>query len=440
MGGNLTRAFRYYGKKRGHRRTGSPKLGSVGEAAFFAALLLLGCGGLVWLCSTLVLPEWRVNHEFVEATCKVLKKEIAEEPGKDGLLYGPVFKIEYTAPGKAPTQTKSRYDVHKAESGNRDDAQAIIDRFAVYDAAKDNRCPCWYDPADPYVVVLTRGYRWWVWPLFTVPGSFIIIGAGGLVYTLLRWGKSAERRAATGRRAGPRDFFRPNGNGGYPFVPQGADMTNSPGTELKFRLPMAGAAGWALFGMLAFCVVWNGAVAVLAVMAIRSHLAGKPDWLLTLFVVPFLLIGLGAIVYFLRRLLVAAGIGPTRLEISGHPLQPGGQYRLFLSQSGRLRIKVLRVSLACEEAATYRQGTNARTETREVYRQELFRREDFEISGQPFESPIELSLPAGAMHSFAADHNEINWALVVEGEAAGWPNYRRAFPVIVRPAAGEPRP
>ena len=43
----LVRSFRYYGKKRGHRRTGSPALGSVGEAVFFAVLLLLGCGGLV---------------------------------------------------------------------------------------------------------------------------------------------------------------------------------------------------------------------------------------------------------------------------------------------------------------------------------------------------------------------------------------------------------
>ncbi len=294
----MARAFRYYGKKRGHRRTGSPKLGSVGEAAFFAALLLLGCGGLVWLCSAFVLPQWRVN--------------------------------------------------------------------------------------------------WWVWPLLTVPGSFITIGAGGLIYTLLRWGKSAERRASIARRAQRRKLFHPNADAvRFPFIPEGADMTNSPGTTLKFRLPIAGAAGWALAGVLAFCVLWNGAVAVLAVMAIRAHLAGQPDWRRTLFVVPFLLIGVGAVVYFLRRLLVAAGIGPTRLEISDHPLQPGGEYRLFLSQSGRMRVKALRVSLACEEAATYRQGTNARSETREVYRQELFRSEDFEISGQPFESPIEFACPRG---------------------------------------------
>ncbi|MEN6451600.1 MAG: hypothetical protein ABFC96_13995, partial [Thermoguttaceae bacterium] len=275
---------------------------------------------------------------------------------------------------------------------------------------------------------------------FTIPGSFIIIGAGGLVYALVRWGKSVERRAAIARRKRSRRFLRSGGAAGVcPFVPQGADMTNSPGTTLKFRLPMAGAAGWALFGLLTFCVLWNAAVTVLLVMAIRGHVTHHADWPLTLFVIPFLVIGLAAIGYFVRRLFVAASIGPTRIEISDHPLQPGNRYRLFLAQSGRLRMKTMRVCLVCHEAATYRQGTNARRETREVCRIELFHREDFEISGQSFEADIELTAPAGAMHSFAAEHNEINWAVVVEGEPAGWPAYRRAFPVIVYPAGGAPR-
>lgn len=432
----MARAFRYYGKKRGHRRTGSPKLGSVGEAIFFAALLLLGCAGLVWLFSTFVVPEWRVNHEFIEAPCKVLKTEIVESMGKDGMLFAPRLTLEYNIDGKTSMRSESRYDVHGGYFDNRDSARAVLNDFRLYTRSRDNRYPCWYDPSDPQLVVLTRGYGWWVWVGFTVPVSFVIIGAGGLIYALLRWGKSVERRAAIARRASARRLFHTGDNGDYPFVPQGADMTNSPGTKLKFRLPMAGAAGWALFGMLTFCVAWNGAVTVLIVVVIRGFLAGHADWPLTLFVIPFLAIGIAAIVCFLRRLLTAAGIGPTRLEISDHPLQPGDLYRLFLTQTGRLRIKLLRVSLVCEEAATYRQGTNARSETREVYRQELFRQEDVDIVDQPFETEIELTVPRRAMHSFAAEHNEINWTLVVDGEPAGWQHYRRAFPVVISPAAG----
>ena len=228
----------------------------------------------------------------------------ARRTGEDGPLYRPEIKIEYEADGAL--YRDPHYDIHRAYSSGRENAQAVLDRFALYDAAKDNRYPCWYDPADPGVCVLVRGYRWWVWLVFTVPLSFIVIGAGGLIYTVLRWGKSAERRAAMAQRAGERDLFGGgNGDRQYPFVPQGADMTNSPGTKLKFRLPMANSPGWALFGTLAFCVVLERRRArSLAVLARPAIWRASRTGCLTLFIVPFALIGLGAIAVFLRQLLV----------------------------------------------------------------------------------------------------------------------------------------
>ena len=212
-------------------------------------------------------------------------------------------------------------------------------------------------------------------------------------------------------------------------------MTNSPGTRLRFRLPMATSPGWALFGTLVFCVLWDGLVTVLVIFAVRNQMAGRGDWLPMIFLIPLVLIGVGMSAFFLWQLLVATSVGPTFLEISDHPLHPDGQYRLFLSQTGRLRINALCVSLVCEEAATYRQGTNTRTETQVVHRKELFRREGFEIeSGLPFETELEFSVPAGAMHSFKADYNEISWSLLVEGDVARWPHYKRSFSVIVSPA------
>ena len=95
----------------------------------------------------------------------------------------------------------------------RDSARAALKRFE-----KNKQYPCWYDPARPESAVLVRGYRPWLWWAFTVPGSFVAIGAGGLLYTLVTWGKSAERLGAPGRRAA-------EGNGRYgrqrpyPFVP-----------------------------------------------------------------------------------------------------------------------------------------------------------------------------------------------------------------------------
>jgi hypothetical protein len=172
--------------------------------------------------------------------------------------------------------------------------------------------------------------------------------------------------------------------------------------------------------------------------AVRGHLAGKPEWFLTFFCIPFIAIGFFLIYGFFHQLLVTTGIGPTLMELSDHPLHPGGEYQLFLSQTGRLSVNCLTLSLICEEEATYRQGTDTRTESSKVFQQEILRQENFEIPpGIPFEIQIELRIPESAMHSVASAHNRIGWTLVVNGDVEGWPNFERSFPVILFPGTGD---
>jgi hypothetical protein len=432
--------FRYFEKKRGHRRTGSRTLGSLGEAVFFALLLVLGCGGILAGIFWLVIPEWRLHHGFEQAACLVLQKKLGEKEGSSATLYRPEIKIQYEVYGKqySPWTYDINYQGDRAYSSDREAAAAALEPFV-----EGQKYPCWYDPAQPDVAVLVRGYQGWLWLVFLVPGSFVAIGAGGLLYTVLRWGKSAERRAATVQRAQPIELFdldRPRGPK-LPNVPDLSDITSSPGTKLAYRLPLSHSPGWTLLGLAAACLLWNGSVSYFTVAAVRSHLARQPDWLLTLFILPFLVIGIALIVCFVRQLVVATGVGPTLVEISDHPLLPGGEYRLLVSQSGRLDMRSLEVWLACREEATYRQGTNARTETREVRRLAVFRREAVAIRpGERFQAECSVRVPADAMHSFRADHNEIIWSLVVRGDVVGRHAFSRAFPVVVHPLAGASGP
>jgi hypothetical protein len=147
--------------------------------------------------------------------------------------------------------------------------------------------------------------------------------------------------------------------------------------------------------------------------------------------------GIGLLAYFIRRILLATGIGPTLVEISQHPLFPGARCKLLLSQAGRLKVNWIELLLVSDEQSTYRQGTDTRTETRRVFQRQVFRREDIQINpGMPFEVQCDLEIPDRVMHSFRSNHNEISWKLVARGEAAGWPPYERAFPVIVYPVHG----
>ena len=436
----MARGFWLYQKKRGHRRTGSHKLGRAGEAIFFAVCFLLGCVGLITMFATLVIPEWRVNYEFVPHKCTVVNKRLGQKEGEEGALVRPEIQIEYQVRGETYriwTYDIWSYDVRGGYSPDKVEQQAILNRFAL-DPSRP--IDCWYDPLDPKVAVLVRGSGWLIWISFLVPLSFLLIGGVGLTYTIFTWGKSAERRAALVQKTARLDPFGDAAVPGasFPAVPGSTNITNSPGTVLAFRLPVVGGSAWGLFVTLLVGVFWNAVVSVFAGIAINGHRSGHPDWHLTLFVIPFAVIGVGLILFFLRLFLATTGIGPTLVEISDQPLIPGRRYRFFLHQAGRLQIQRLEVLLVCEEEATFRHGTDTRTETRRVHQESIARQDDLEVRlGVAFELEGELEIPTGAMHSFKSPHNEVNWKVSVQLDVAGWPAYERSFPLIVYPAKAD---
>ena len=214
----------------------------------------------------------------------------------------------------------------------------------------------------------------WIWLVGIVLASLIFIGAGGFVYTLLLVGTTAERRSALAKRASNIDLLAealPSPRF-FPNVPRDVNLTNSPGIKLAYRLPITRSPSWKLFTVGLFSLLWNAMVSVLIVLAVGKHLIAEPDWYLTLLVVPFAAIGMLSLYYWLRLLLLATAIGPTSLEISDHPIYPGHWYRVYLTQAGRLRVKSLTLMLVCDEEATYRQGTDTRTERRRVYERVVF--------------------------------------------------------------------
>ena len=431
--GAVSRLLRLYEKKRGDRRTGSSKLGSVGEAFFFSVFLLVGLAAFSMMLMTTVWPELRANRHFVETKCKVLSRAISEHRGESGVTYRPDVQIEFEVAGEKYRPTA--YDAARAFSTGREKAQQAIDQFQV-----GKEYPCWYDPMDPQDVVLVLGYSGGTYLLLLVPLSFIAIGGGGLTYTLWHWGTSAERRSAIAQRAASIDLLNdPIGQrGDFPQIPSDTDWKSSPGTKLAYRLPIGSAPGWQLFAVFATCLIWNGITSVFVVFAIRSHLQGRPEWFLTIFIIPFVVIGIVIIYALIRQLLITTGVGPTRMEISQHPLQPGSECELYLSQEGRLKMNTLEVLLVCDEQATYRQGTDTRTDHRRVFKRSVYRRDNFEIDqAVPFEQQWKIRVPENVMHSFKSTHNEVKWKLLVKANLAGWPDFEREYPVLVFPSLQE---
>ena len=401
--------------------------------AILGTVVLVACISLVGIVSGMVLPEWRANNRYLPNTCVVLDKKVSrDDGGEEGPTYRPEIRIRYEVDG-LPHEIWT-YDALNTFSSGRAGKEAIIKRFQV-----GAKYPCWYDPERPGKAVLVRGYSWVPFITLIIPAVFLPLGGAGIYHVWKNRRKTAsqlavERAMRTGDVVMTADPDRPT-------VPT-LDMSERPGTTLAYRLPLGSSPGRTLAAMFLFTLVWNGIAAPFLVASIASHLGWdgigqSPNWFLTLIIILFGLVGLFLIWICVKQLLITFGIGPTTVEVSDHPLLPGGCCDLVLSQSGRLTMNSMQLLLVCEEQAKYRQGTDTRTETRRVFEQEIIRSEGFAIDeGMPFEARGELRVPTGAMHSFVAAHNLVRWKVLVRGDIAGWPDFEREYPIIVLPAPG----
>ena len=429
----LARYFRFLVKKRHNRQSGSQRIAALGQSLMFSLLFAGGVLFLIAVLTTRVVPEWRVNNSYRQATCTVVETRLAVDP-EDDTRYRPSINIRYQVDGQEyGTWT---YDFRTLEgegySDDREAQEAIRQRYVA-----GEQYPCWYDPDDPRQAVIERGFNWLTWVLLLLPIAFIAIGGSGAGYVALTWGKSAERRAMIAQRARHFDLTEAKEETEqelFPAVPESADLTNSPGVRLKYRLPLERSPAWQMIVAILVCVALMGAAFMFMQMAVRTHQANDPDWLLTLFAASWLIAGLAATFYALRPLFTATRVGQTIVEISNHPLYPGRSYKVFVGQSGRLVAKDLALCLVCEEIATYRQGTNTRTARKRVYQEELVAEQDITIrQNQPFEREASFEVPTTAMHSFKTPHNEVHWQLVVSAEIDGLEALKRQFPLVVYP-------
>ncbi|MEM9942311.1 MAG: hypothetical protein AAF939_12160 [Planctomycetota bacterium] len=287
--------------------------------------------------------------------------------------------------------------------------------------------------------------------------SLVCLGTYWIARLIWDFGVSADRRGALATRASElelvQDFRKPRTK--LPAIPA-ERLPPRPGRKLKFRLQPSPRNVWGLLTSAAFSIVLTSTFTILLIIVINalqnrtsqwetgiqqsigpSRLSSLPDvpWIAAVLSLPILAAAFWSIYLFIRQLLKLTGIGPTGLEVSAYPFQVGECYRFGISQTGRVRLKLLDVSLVCHEIATYDEGTDIRTENREVFSKRLFRRRGIMLRrGQAFYSEFQMQIPAGAMHSFKSSNNRIQWKIIVVAQAKNWPRLNRNFTVLVHPA------
>ncbi|MEO1498489.1 MAG: hypothetical protein AAFV43_15200 [Planctomycetota bacterium] len=401
-------------KKRGGRRTGSRGWSRAAEIINQITFILAGAVGAWWCLTDVLLPERRLANEsegFVAAAGQVIDQRVTVRPGLAEDEYCPELLVRFEPQDGLAITAWTRHGVGR-DTPSRAEAEAALDRFTG-----DQSVDCWYDPERPNRFVLAKGGRWWPWFVLVIPVSLVIAGCFGLWRALVRVQASAERRAMRGAPASGR-----------------ADIAEqeSPGTRLAHRLPLDGGEGWRLSGMAALCVLWNVLAGLVVYQAIGLESVSGRIGLTALAVAPLAATGAWMVRSLWRDATMVGGFGATRVEIDQHPLMPGQACRGMLIQSGAGRVRLLSVSLVCEETAAYLQGTDSRVATLEAFRTELHRERGLMIDGsKPHELGFELTIPEAGPLAFRSAHNAVRWAIEVRLAPAHAAEAPRRFPLVV---------
>ena len=388
----------------------SAKARSKGTNAWVAALFCAAftVAGVVIFYFLFLRPVFKIQDAkgWAETPCRIEGAWVQSHEGDDSTTYSVEVLYAYEFGGRL--YKSSRYSFGTGSSSGYEGKRAVVVRLR-----QNPNTVCYVNPRDPTEAVLERGYTAEIWfGLFTL--LFVLFGGIGLFFTVRSIRKKTEPDA------------------------QGLAATKTPGVPehrlsagpvvLKSR---GSRVGRLLFTLL-FGAIWNGVVSVFLWQVIEGWQKGRGNWLETLFLVPFVLVGLGAIVAALYFLLALSN-PRARLVVSSDAAPLGESVDLKWEMTGRAgRIGRFEISLEGREEAMYRRGTKTYTD-KNVFANvpvvEIDDPRDMTAGGASF------AVPPDTMHSFEAENNKIIWTLRVHGSIRFWPDVKDefAFTVLPRP-------
>lgn len=339
---------------------------------------------------------------------------VKTHPGDDGDTYSVELRYRYEVDGR--TYTSRRYTFLGGSSSGFEGKQRIVDHLPP-----GARVTCWVDPENPSQAVFERGFTLdYLWVL--VPLVFVAVGAGGVVLSL-----APRRRKA----AGAAPDWLPEASG-TPAAPSGGAPARAVAAGEPLELePAAGPVG-KLLAVIFVALFWNGIVSVFVYHAWQGWKEGAPDGCLTVFLVPFVLVGLALAVFVPYQFLALFNPRP-HLTLTPGSLTLGEAADLAWRFSGRAgRIRRLEITLEGREEAVYRRGTDTVT-ARETFA--TLPLAELASAREIAAGSTRIEVPAGTMHSFEASHNRIVWTLKVRGDIRSWPDVSEDFEVVVAPQA-----
>ncbi|MBN2310521.1 MAG: DUF3592 domain-containing protein [Candidatus Hydrogenedentes bacterium] len=391
------------------------KGGSAGcMIAFFSVFLLMGAGFFFFAFLPAGINVIRART-WDAVPCTIVSSDVESHSGED-TTYSIAIAYTYTVNGRE--YRSDRYQFMGGSSSGYRGKRAVVDRHPP-----GSKAICYVNPADPAEAVLNRG----ITPDFAfalIPIVFMAVGAGGIVYGLRR--KPAPPRAASWL---PESLIERYGTHGAP-----ANRASEFDTRGRIKLKPATSPAAKFGGLLFLALFWNGIVAVPVWKVIEGFQSGAPEWILTVFMVPFAAAGALLIVVAGSALLALFNPRPALTLNTATPALGDILDVEWAMQGAARSIDEFTIHLEGVEKATYTRGTDTQTDTNPFAAYPVAESTSYTgiMTGH-----AQVTIPAGTMHSFKSQHNEILWSLHVRGVIARWPDIDEEFPILILPRPGQ---
>lgn len=375
---------------------------------FFGVFALFGVAGTWFMLIQPLSLLWQARS-WDAKDCEVLSSQVQSHSSDDGYTYSIDIEYRYEVDGR--TYTSDRYHFMGGSSSGYEGKAEVVERHPPGAVVT-----CYVDPDDPTQAVLNRSFSWvYLFGLF--PLLFLAAGVGGFYLWL-----------------GTRESSKPSAPSPPSTLEPG--FREAPEIGPKVLEPSMGPVG-KVVGMLFIALFWNGIVSVFVVIVIQAWREGGgfETGCLTLFLVPFVLIGLGLIVGVFSSILALANPRPRLVLDPASPRLGDSATLLRWEFTGAVRrMRKLELSLVGKEEARYRRGTNTHTDHHTFYAETVY--ETVQTMNMR-QGSVSVTIPGDQMHSFEASNNEIQWTLTVRGDIARWPDVSEDFPIRIRPAEVE---
>ncbi len=369
-------------------------------AAFFSIFLLAGLGIMVPFFLLPMYQGWSASH-WIETGCHIEYIEVRSHAGDDGSTYSVDVLFSYQIGGE--TYKSSRYSFFGGSDSDYSDKKAFVDAHPA-----GTETTCFVNPDEPLDAVLVRDNYGMAW-FALIPGVFVLVGAAGLL-----WSLSMLRK---------RKVSKPDYGVSFPGVASLPDQSSGQLVLKASATPLTKLVTGVLIALF-----WNGITGIFVYFVAKGWYEGQGEGCLTIFLVPFVLIGLLLLVNIPYQFLAMFNPRP-ELTLDSRRIAVGSTVGFsWRFQGAARRIRHLRITLEGTEKVSYRRGTNTYSDSHTfatISIVDLARPHPLE-SGQ-----AAITLPEGTMHSFSASNNKVIWKLKLNGEIRAWPDVAEEFDLEV---------